>query len=1389
MARFQGVLVLCVVFLILISGASAATFVINDGGASLSFAATSDNEVAFSIVIAENPDSYSATMSADDSSGASASQESSIGGADSVFSASVAISPDGDSAYTATNAYCGSVNTTQEVHASQSNSATATQNTTSVAAAGASVSNATDSSGNTASECIAFLFGINKVNLTAAATNSAYATQSGTFAGLYAYTIGLAKSMEGDTSNTTSHLVVGGMTYDDHATAHDTTTTAWQDVLIAGALGSAHAGSIDQNGNIATQDALFGAGVLNTNQTTDTLDSATAVQTGDFAGLGALTMGFSLSQDGDVSHTTAGVVIGEMTFDDTATAWNTTTDAIQNVSSAGLFGWTEAGSDDGVNVTHEGSGYVIGDLDVSQQAATGGSAGSRQIGTLNALYGNTWGEATYNNEKSWSKGDVVIGTMAFNSNSIADANTLSEQTINISGIGGIPVAVAGSASAGSDDGTGNITQEGSGILAGTLDVTQQVNTTGSAFAVQNGAMSALLGTTWGEATYTNLENEKSWTKADLFIGTMNFDNNATANASTEAGQHVQVPFAVAANASAGSNDGMGNITQKNAGILIGTFNDSQLADTSGSSYTVQSGTMSALYGSTSGEAVSGDKNSWTKAGVVLGTMTFEDDWALANGATVSNQVVQIGGIDDIPIAGAGCIEAGSTDGTLSSAHVGSEFILGILDQTSQYSDSSSFATQNGSMSAALGRTSGEATYGTNMSWTEAHVVIGNMTFENSNMAFEGFNTVADQTVEMSGIAGLPIAGAGSIEAGSTDGTNTARLGTEFILGALENAAQQTNTGLQPYAHQSGTIPIALYGRTWGEAVDGGGATSWTNGTVVVGTMDFDTSAEAGSSTSAAQTLTMLGLAGNASSGSMDGENSTEVGMAFVLGYLDDLTQQADTSSSAHANQSGILIAGLGNTWGNAMSGNENSWTDVNVTTGFIIVDSNNAAAGPGTSADQDVLVFGAYGNATAGSHDGITSAVVGSEVSGGALDLSAIGNLIEDPSGIIDFIGDILSSGQFGSGIIDMQQQADTSASVHASQTGTVTAFADGRIWGEAASGNNWSRSSADVTSGGILNIPIIGSVPIPGIISVTSNEVNADEAHTNATQNVGISGPVFDLGIFGTYYAPTSRGCASVSSWDGTNNVELGAAFTWSRLSFNQETNTSASAHATQAGNIYGTALSTADTATTWGRAEAGDGDISFTNATVFNGDLTINSNSVYAGSNHTAAAQSVNLSGRGRGSAFTGSVNSVDGNYAFVSAGYLDSGRDSTLDVMQNTETDPTGYVGCATAYQPYVKLRSYNPTMGGVWMLTEAGNTSGRMLSIDTKANSSATNRYVNIIGNSNSSSVGGLPEYSVHEFIAISGTGTPRSNTTVYSISFPTVIFPTSGPATLEIFATI
>lgn len=946
MAGRRLVLVVFGILLLMVGGASAVTFVINDGDASLSLAATPDEEIAFSLVVAKDPGSYSATMTADDGCGASAGQESSVGNADFIFSASAGIGPDGDYAYTFTETWEGCTQTAQEGQASQGNSASAAQNLTSIAAAGATVINATDSNGNTVSESVAFFLGVLDANLASTTSTSATASQGGVVAGGAANTLGLVKSINGAVTCNRANIAIGGMTYDNTGTAQDLITEASQNVTMAGVLGSAFTHSID-----------------------------------------------------------------------------------------------------GTDTSDVGAGFILGTLDVTQESNTTASAHAMQSGTLCATLGNTWGQAVAGAERSWTAADVAVGTIDFDGNAIAGASTSASQTLTM-------IGAVGSASTGSTDGT-NTTDTGTGFILGTLDVTQESNTTASTLAGQSGTLCAALGNAWGGAVSGT---ERSWTAADIAVGTMDFKNVAAAGVGTTVTQGVMmvgidgIPAAAAGNTSAGSTDGT-NTTEVGAGFLLGSLENTQTAMTLlGSQFSVQFGSMNTALGSTRGQATFGDTRSWTSAGIVAGNLTFYNSNA-AHGSTTADQGLQIGGIDGSPVAGAGSVEAGSTDST-SIAEVGSEFILGVLS-TFQHTDSSTFAYQDGTMEAALGSTYGEATFADNRSWTSAGVIVGNMTFDNSNIANEILNTIAEQNVHIGGAAGLPIAGAGSTEAGSTDGTNTAKLGTEFILGTLD-VHQDTYTSASAYASQNGNV-FAGYGRTWGEAVDAGSAMSWTNGTVVVGTMDFDTDAYAGSSTSASHELTILGLSGNATAGSTDGTNSTEIGVEIgggdilaidwaALDFSDlsslisqvltlgvgtiSIEQNADTGASAHADQNGWVGAlADGRTWGEATSGANRSWTSANVTTGYIYVTDNGVTAETSTSADQNFILglTGQSGCTWVGSEDGTNYAKVGTGFNNG--------------------------------GILGMTQVTDTTSDTIAAQLGVVSSY--GTTIGDA-----WTRTEAGNTSG-----------------------------------------------------------------------------------------------------------------------------------------------------------------------------------------------------------------------------------------------------------------------------------------------------------------------------------
>jgi hypothetical protein len=152
-----------------------------------------------------------------------------------------------------------------------------------------------------------------------------------------------------------------------------------------------------------------------------------------------------------------------------------------------------AGNTASQNADFVGSG-LLGTLATDQTADTLASANAAQDGTLGALSGNTSGEATQNNEKSWTSSNVTTGTMTFTANSKAGASTSADQTIFQS------TGNKGSTEAGSTDGT-HSTKVGSGFknTGGVTLLTQSADTTViSATALQTGLVSSY-GTTKGDA--------------------------------------------------------------------------------------------------------------------------------------------------------------------------------------------------------------------------------------------------------------------------------------------------------------------------------------------------------------------------------------------------------------------------------------------------------------------------------------------------------------------------------------------------------------------------------------------------------------------------------------------------------------------------------------------------------------------------------------------------------------------------------------------------------------------------------------------------------------------------------------------------------------------------
>jgi hypothetical protein len=434
-------LVSVLLLLLLVGGASAATFVINGNNAALSLAANPNGEVAFSVVAAEEPGSFSATMGADDSASASATQASSIGDAAFIFSASAGMSPDGDYAYTFSETWSKPENpepgpiipgpepvdpgepktwsvtaerlteTSQGGQAGQGNSASAWQETTSAALLGYSVVNGTDSHGSTASESVGFNNGVVDEKLSAATTNSASATSSGSMESLYpledccctpgsslpANTLGIARGNNGDVAYTLAEIVDGTLDFSNGVEADDAKASASQ----SGAM-SATYGTIQG-------DATSG---------------------------------------NDHSWTLASVVLesffvpGTMTFDSTAHTGSSTY-ADQDIALSGLTGAATAGSLDGTNYNYaqvqawfgptvlqprppreppvltedpgmpeKEAALALRGMEMEQATNTGSGAYADQTGTISisAPTGTAWTDATARALSGFR--ETQVGTMA-----------------------------------------------------------------------------------------------------------------------------------------------------------------------------------------------------------------------------------------------------------------------------------------------------------------------------------------------------------------------------------------------------------------------------------------------------------------------------------------------------------------------------------------------------------------------------------------------------------------------------------------------------------------------------------------------------------------------------------------------------------------------------------------------------------------------------------------------------------------------------------------------------------------------------------------------------------------------------------------------------------------
>jgi len=651
-----GILVLAVCVLLLVPGAAAVTIVLNDGPASLSLAATPDGSVAVSVIAASQPAGYSATLSARDTGGVAAGQESTVTGAREILAVTAAFNPGGESAVTRARVANGNLTTTQL--AASGPGVSASQSTRATGAYLATTSAAIDTRGSTASQGLVVrgdsFFddslgdGTLEVDQYAGTGQSAVAMQQGTGEGLDVETRGLAMhpsaepGAPGTISSTYGLVQIGGFSFENHATATGTGTSASQAVSTHALFSQALAGSEDSAGWYATQQASVSTGELQVSQGTDTTASAAAMQEGAVSGGFAVLIGRAEAPSaepgapGESSFTYAGMEEGNMNFSSDATATGTGTSASQALSSTGKYQSASAASSDtaGRSASQQAA-VAMGELQVSQGTATTASATAMQAGTLSGdtaiLAGQAEAPSTEPGapgESSFTNADMTLGSMTFASDAIATGTgTSASQALLLTGR-------YLSALAGSEDSAGWYASQQASVGTGELLVSQEANTTASAAAMQAGTLSGEQGFLDGRAGLEwGSDTGYAYGSAGIASGTMEFENHALAAASIPGVSQTVTITGVDGSAEAAALDGAHHALVRSNFNQEGSLTMDQEADLRASAYAHQSGIIT-----TSGDAMSyldaGSDLGWVRRQIVVTSLLVSPTPAPEYGAVM-----------------------------------------------------------------------------------------------------------------------------------------------------------------------------------------------------------------------------------------------------------------------------------------------------------------------------------------------------------------------------------------------------------------------------------------------------------------------------------------------------------------------------------------------------------------------------------------------------------------------------------------------------------------------------------------------------------------------------------------------------------------------------------
>ena len=931
--------------------------------------------------------------------------------------------------------------------------------------------------------------------------------------------------------------------------------------ILGGGVGASKTtgGTVNLTGaNTYTGTTTVNAGTLNLNTTGG----------GALAGNLTVAGGSAVEQQADQIANTASLVVSGGMFDIGATSSDTVA---------------------GVQLT---SGSITG----SGAILTSTSAFDLQAGSVSAILGggvaankttggtvNFTGANTYTGLTTVSGGILNLNTTgggALAGNLTVSGGSAVEQQANQIADGKSVVVSGGTL----DIGVNSDTVMGVQITSGNINGSGGTLTSTSAFDLQAGSISAILGgtvaankTTGGMVTFTGANSYTGLTTVSA--GTLNLNTTgggALAGSLTVSGgaaveqQSNQIADAASVVVSGGILDiGANSDTVAGVQITSGSINGSGGILTSTSAFDLQAGSISAILGGTvAANKTTGGTVNFTGANSYTGLTTVSagllnlnttGGGALAGSLTVSSgsaaeqQSNQIADTASVVISGGTLNIAGNSD-TVAGVQITSGNINGT---TGTLTSTSAFDLQAGAISAKLGgavaankTTGGTVTFTGANSYTGLTTVsAGNLNLNTTgggalagNLTVSGTGSAVEQQSNQIADTASVIVSAGTLDIGGNSDTVA---GVRITANGSITGTTGTLTSTSAFDLRAGSVSAILGGsvaanKTTGGTVNLTGANSYTGLTSVsAGILNLNTTGGG----ALAGNLTVSGgsaveqqadqIANTASvvvsGGTFDiaGNNDSVAGVQITSGNISGTTGTL-TSGSTFDLQAGSISAILGGAVAaNKTTGGVVNFTGANTYSGLTTVSAGtlNLNTTGGGALAGNLTVSG--GSAVEQQADQIanTASVI---VSGGTLNIGANSDSV---AGVQITSGNITGSG----GTL-------ASTSAFDLQAGSISAILGGAVAANKTTGGVVNFTGANsytgltTVSAGTLNLNTTGGGALTGSLTVSGGsavELQADQIADAAS--VVVSGGTFNIGTNSDSVAGVQLTSGNISGTSGT--------------------------------------------------------------------------------------------------------------------------------------------------------------------------------------------------------------------------------------------------------------